>query len=227
MPFIVIIDFFVLLYKKYFTHEEKKEMKCTAKFVGLLLLLSIHGNFISIEHTLEQDLDYQGINTITQEENTMELNIGIRKQNADKVASLLNQLLSDEFILYIKTLNYHWNLRGMQFHDLHAFFKELYEKQLDFSDDVAERARTIGADAFGSAAEFLKNSQLKETAGNAHLNAEEMVRNLLNDHETIIRSIRKYADQAQDLEDAGTNNFLVDLMEKHEKIAWMLRASLE
>lgn len=157
----------------------------------------------------------------------MDLHIDISKSNLAHVGKLLNNLLSDEFILYIKTLNYHWNLRGMQFHDLHAFFKDLYEKQLDFSDDVAERARTMGAAAFGSAAEFLKHTHLKETPGVAHLTAEKMMKNLLADHEAIIRLLREYAALTLDYEDIGTNNFLIDLMEKHEKVAWMLRTSVE
>lgn len=157
----------------------------------------------------------------------MKVSIGISQKSLTRIGTALNQILSDEFILYIKTLNFHWNLTGMQFHDLHAFFKELYEKQLEFSDDVAERARTLGVSAYGSAQEFLKATQLKEASARANLNANQMIHALLEDHETIIRSIRTFEQEAQQAGDDGTNNFLVDLMEKHEKIAWMLRSSLE
>lgn len=157
----------------------------------------------------------------------MELDIAISKESLQTIGALLNKLLSDEFILYIKSLNYHWNLRGMQFHDLHAFFKELYEKQLDFADDVAERARTLGIAAHGSAREFLQTTQLQETPGTAHLESKLMLNNLLKDHESIIKALRSFAHQATQAGDDGTNNFLIDLMEKHEKIAWMLRTSLE
>jgi starvation-inducible DNA-binding protein len=53
-----------------------------------------------------------------------------------------------------------------------------------------------------------------------------MIRNLLNDHETIIKQIRKDIDLTAKINDMGTNNFLCDLIEKHEKTAWMLRAHL-
>lgn len=156
----------------------------------------------------------------------MKLSLGIPQESLTRIGSHLNQLLADEFILYIKTLNFHWNLTGMQFHDLHAFFKELYEKQLDYADDVAERARTLGVHAFGSAQEFIKATQLKEVSGSAGLTAQQMIHALLEDHETVIRSIRTMAKAATDAGDDGTNNFLVDLMEKHEKTAWMLRVSI-
>lgn len=157
----------------------------------------------------------------------MEPHIGIAKKDREKVASLLNELLSDEYLLYTKTLNYHWNVRDSYFHAMHAFFKELYEKQFDFSDDVAERVRQLGGSSCGSMAEFLEISRLKETAGLKKISTKVMLKNLLDDHETIIRQIRIDAEKCTTLHDSGTNNFLIDLMEKHEKIAWMIRSSLE
>ncbi len=153
-------------------------------------------------------------------------NIGISQQNREGVGALLNQLLADEFVLYIKTLNYHWNVRDLYFDAMHKFFKELYEKQLDFSDDVAERARTLGAIALGTAHEFIKHSQLKEEPGIVPT-TKEMLKNLLLDHEAIIRSMRIDAEKCLEFEDIGTNNFLTEMINKHEKIAWMLRASFE
>lgn len=157
---------------------------------------------------------------------SVQANIGISEQNREKVGALLNRLLADEFILYIKTLNYHWNVRDTYFDAMHKFFEKLYEKQLDISDDVAERARALGVVSFGTAQEFLKNSQLKEQPGVVPT-TKEMLKNLLDDHEAIIRSIRIDAEKCIEYEDMGTNNFLTELIEKHEKIAWMLRSGFE
>lgn len=156
----------------------------------------------------------------------MQANIGISAQNRKKTAELLNVLLSDEFLLYTKTLNFHWNVKSHHFNDLHLFFKSQYEALFEICDDVAERSRSLDEPSFGTMQEFLAHTRLKEKSA-AKLSDQAMVKSLLEDHEAIIRTLR--VDQKVCLDkydDAGTNNFLVDLMGKHEKMAWMLRASV-
>lgn len=157
---------------------------------------------------------------------TMEPHIGISKANLGKIGTSLNKLLADEFALYVKLLNYHWNMKTKHFHSLHAFFKELYEFQFDIVDDIAERAQTMGVVAYGSMADFTKHTQLKEASGKK-LTDQQMLKDLLNDYETIIRSMRTAANNMLDYDDIGTNNFLTDILEKHEKKAWMIRSSIE
>ena len=152
------------------------------------------------------------------------INIGLSAQVRQKVATLLNKLLSDEFVLYTKTLKFHWNVQGPMFHDYHQMFKEQYEQLFDFVDSIAERARTIGAPALGTLQEFSVHTQLKEIKTDK-LSALEMIKQLQNDHETIIRTIRNNIDAITELNDQGTSNFLQEILLKHEKIAWMLRAT--
>ena len=83
-------------------------------------------------------------------------NIDIPDKDLAAVAEILNRLLSDEYVLYTKTRNYHWNVTGPQFNDLHKFFESQYEELNEFVDDIAERARQLGGRAFGSLAEFAK-----------------------------------------------------------------------
>lgn len=154
----------------------------------------------------------------------MEANIGLSAKTRKEVAQILNELLADEFVIYVKTLKFHWNVYGIVFHDFHALFKEQYEQMLDISDDVAERVRALGHDSFGTMAEYLKHTRLKEEPGKVP-DALGMIKMLLADHEAVIREIRKDVETCEELGDAGTSNFLQDLMEKHEKIAWMLRAT--
>jgi starvation-inducible DNA-binding protein len=156
----------------------------------------------------------------------MKVDIDVDQKSLKKVHTLLNSLLADEYTLYTKTLNYHWNILGIHFHDLHAFFKAQYEELFEIVDNVAERARTIGAQALGTLQEFQKHTQLKETPGLIP-SAKEMIEHLLEDHETIIRSLRKNIKSCESYEDTGTANFLTDLIEEHEKMAWMLRTFLE
>jgi starvation-inducible DNA-binding protein len=155
----------------------------------------------------------------------MKVDIGIQEKNRKEVGKILNKLLANQYILYTKTLNYHWNVTGRQFHDLHAFFKQQYEELFEIIDDVAERARTLDVYAFGTLSEFLKNTTLEEKPGH-HPDALTMISLLLADHEDIIKELRLDLEVVMELGDTGTNNFLTDIMEKHEKMAWMLRVCL-
>lgn len=154
----------------------------------------------------------------------MEANIGLSTKTRKEVAEILNQLLSDEMVIYLKTLKFHWNIHGIVFHDFHALFEQQYELMLDISDEVAERVRALGHHSFGTMAEYLKNTRLKEEPGKIP-DALGMIKILLADHESVIQQIRKDVEVCDKLKDAGTSNFLQDHMEKHEKIAWMLRAT--
>ena len=156
----------------------------------------------------------------------MEPKIGLDKKVRDESGKLLNIILADEYLLYTKTYNYHWNVKGLMFNDLHLFFEKQYEQLEDFVDSVAERVRSLGIPALGTMAEFIKHSRLKEDAAGTVLSEKEMLANLLSDHEAIIRSLREDIDKTDEIGDMGTNNFVTDLMEKHEKMAWMLRSYL-
>lgn len=157
----------------------------------------------------------------------MKTNIGLSGESREAVVKILNTVLSDEYVLYTKTRNFHWNVTGPNFHDLHKFLEAQYEELNDVVDDVAERARSIGGVSFGSLAEFAKHTRLKEQAGKT-MPAKAMLTELLQDHEALIRHLRVDLEACGDkYEDMGTNDFLTGLMEKHEKMAWMLRATLE
>ena len=89
----------------------------------------------------------------------MSVDIGISESNRDSIVKILNAILADEYVLYTKTRNYHWNVVGPQFNDLHKFFEGQYEALNEVVDDVAERARSLGGKAFGTLAEFSQNTR--------------------------------------------------------------------
>src|ERR687888_301932 len=95
----------------------------------------------------------------------MNLNIGLSEAQRYGVVAILNTLLSDEYLLYTKTRNYHWNVVGPQFNDLHKFFEEQYNELNEIIDDVAERTRALGGNALGTMTEFLKSTRLNEESG--------------------------------------------------------------
>ena len=156
----------------------------------------------------------------------MKPNIGISEENRKAVTAILYSLVADEYVLSVKTRNYHWNITGPNFQELHKFFEGQYEALDEIIDDVSERVRALGHFAIGSLSDFLSLSQLKESKPEP-LAAPIMLANLLNDHEIIIQFLRiAVNDTHEKYNDAGTSDFLTGLMEQHEKMAWMLRAYL-
>jgi len=156
----------------------------------------------------------------------MEPNIGLSSENAKNIVNILNKLLADEYTLYTKTRNYHWNVKGMQFNDLHKFFEGQYGEIDGIIDEVAERSRSLGGKSVATLAEFSTNTRIKEHP-DTYPEAKTMLSNLLVDHETIIQELRNELELCVKLGDAGTADFLTGLMEQHEKMAWMLRSFLE
>ena len=161
------------------------------------------------------------------EKKTRKIDIGIKEENRQEVIAILQPVIANLGVLYAKTRNYHWNLTGPRFHTLHLFLEQQYKQLAEAADEVAERTRSLGGFAIGTLAEFKEKSILTEEPG-VRPPVDAMLENLLADHETIIKGLREDIDKCDDdLQDAGTADFLTGLMEEHEKLAWMIRAHLE
>lgn len=152
--------------------------------------------------------------------------IGLKDSSKAAVLSLLDLTLADEYLLYTKTRNFHWNVTGFHFAAMHKFFEEQYGQLDGFVDEVAERSRALGGRSLGSMREFLGKARLTESLGDAKKKEETMLAELLSDHESLARSLRKDVDECARLGDQGTADFLTGLLESHEKMAWMLRSHL-
>ncbi len=154
----------------------------------------------------------------------MKPSIEISTENLKGVATLLNTLLADEYLLYTKTRNAHWNIQGKSFIELHKFFESQYDLLNIIIDDTAERVRALGHFALGSLKNFLAMARLVEQNDDFG-NQDHVIQTLLQDHESIIRSLRKdITIISDDFKDLGTSDFMTGLMEQHEKMAWMLRS---
>lgn len=155
------------------------------------------------------------------------VNIGLSEEQRQGVVELLNHDLSDAYLLLIKTKKYHWDVVGPQFRSLHQLWEEHYQALTTNIDAMAERVRQLGGYPVGTAEGFLKYASIKEHGGGVPT-ASEMVANLVNDHEQVIRNLRDHIDQCSDnFHDEGTADFLTGLMEGHEEMAWMLRSFIE
>ena len=157
----------------------------------------------------------------------MQPNIGIKPENLTAVAQTLNSFLADEFVLYTKTRNAHWNVEGPDFHDKHKFFESQYDELDEIMDAVAERIRTLGHYAPATLKDFLQLTHLTEQIRSKN-DSQGFIRELLADHESIIVYLRENINKiANDYNDAGTSDFITGIMETHEKMAWMLRSHLK
>lgn len=151
------------------------------------------------------------------------VDIGLDQNALTRVVEGLQRLLSDEVLLYLKTRNFHWNVEGPDFSELHKLFETQYEQLDEIMDEVAERIRIIGGYAAGSMQEFQQHTTLQEVPGGA-CNQVRMEELLLKDHENVARQLRKFADECGELNDTGTQDFVTGVMQAHEKMAWMLRS---
>lgn len=156
----------------------------------------------------------------------MKTNTGLSEKNTKAVATQLGKLLADEYLLYTKTRNAHWNVEGPDFYAMHKYFEAQYEEIDESIDSIAERIRSIGHYAPATLKEFLQLTHLSEKRGSKNDSAS-YIKDLLADHEQIIMFIRENINPiANDHNDAGTSDFLTGLMEQHEKMSWMLRSHL-
>jgi starvation-inducible DNA-binding protein len=138
---------------------------------------------------------------------------------------LLSLLLSDEVMLYTKTRNYHWNVSGESFMELHKLFQSQYTELEETIDSVAERVGKMGGKSIGTMKEFLEQTRLKEYPGQ-YGTQNDMMLDLLNDHETLAVEIRKDVETSAKNKDAGTADFFTGILEQHETTAWVLRRYL-
>lgn len=150
------------------------------------------------------------------------IDIGINKADRIEVADGLKRLLADSYTLYLQTHNFHWNVEGPRFRELHLMFEEHYTELAVAVDDIAERIRTLDVPAPGTYKEFGKLSSIKEVDGVP--DAKKMVDLLTHGHEQVVRTCRDVLKLANEADDESTGAMASDRMRIHEKTAWMLRA---
>ena len=156
---------------------------------------------------------------------SMPVNLGINEKDRAKIAEGLSRLLADTYTLYLKTHNFHWNVKGPMFQTLHLMFETQYNELALAVDMIAERIRALGFPAPGTYKEYAKLSSIQETEGVPE--ATQMIRLLVEGQEAVVRTARKMFPVVDKASDEPTADLLTQRMQVHEKTAWMLRALLE
>jgi starvation-inducible DNA-binding protein len=155
----------------------------------------------------------------------MAIDIGISEEDRKSIVDGLSRLLSDTYVLYLKTHNFHWNVTGPSFRTLHLMFEEQYNELALAVDSIAERIRALGFPAPGSYAFYARHSSIKEEEGVPP--ADEMIRQLVQGQEAVVRTARSIFPVVDKVSDEPTADLLTQRMQVHEKTAWMLRVLLD
>ncbi len=154
----------------------------------------------------------------------MQIDIGIAEKDRKEIAEGLSKVLADTYTLYLKTHNFHWNVTGPMFQTLHLMFETHYNELALAVDLVAERIRALGFPAPGTYGDFARLSSIPEEPGVPP--ATDMIKKLVQGHETVVRTARGMWSSAEKSQDQPTLDLLTQRMQVHEKTAWMLRSLL-
>lgn len=151
-------------------------------------------------------------------------NIEMTKTAKKACAGALSKVLADTYVLYLKTHNYHWNVEGPRFRSFHEIFEEQYRDLWESIDEIAERIRALGHYAPGT---YAKLKALATVKDNEKIpGAEDMLRELIADNETVVKTIRSALPTTEDAGDEVSAGLLVDRLTVHEKQLWMMRSML-
>jgi starvation-inducible DNA-binding protein len=153
------------------------------------------------------------------------MDIGINQKDRQQIADGLSHLLADSYTLYLKTHNFHWNVTGPMFQTLHLMFEMHYNELALAVDLIAERIRALGHPAPGSYADYARLTAIAEAEGVPK--AEDMIRQLVEGHETVCRTARSIFEVVDKAHDQPSADLLTQRLQVHEKTAWMLRSLLE
>jgi starvation-inducible DNA-binding protein len=150
--------------------------------------------------------------------------LGWNTEEVDKITHALNSVLANYSVHFQKLRNFHWNVKGSDFFDLHTEFEEQYKEALENIDEIAERIRIFGETPFSTMQEYLRHSEIKEAQTN--LTSDLMIRELLNDYRVLVQYMSAVIEIAGEQYDAGTESLIKGFIKKIEKHHWMLSAFL-
>lgn len=158
------------------------------------------------------------------EKDPIELKISLKQSDRETLCDVLQCLLASSYALYLKTQNFHWNVTGPSFQSYHSMFQSQYEELAETIDEVAERIRALGHFPEGSFKGFADLSLLEDA--NGVITPIEMIKTLLEDHETVICFLRGKLPVAEEFGDGATADFINKRLAIHEKTTWMLRSTI-
>lgn len=146
------------------------------------------------------------------------------KQDQKAVATIVNDLIANQGVLYVKLHQYHWYVEGPHFYTLHEVFEKLYNEVSESFDLFAERLIAIDEQPYSTLKEYLVHASISEKPYIEKITATEMVQNLIGDYETMKKIALTGIKKASEEDDPVTEDMLVEYVEYIDKTIWMLQA---
>lgn len=137
----------------------------------------------------------------------------------------LNGLLANQYVVFTKTLNFHWNLIGLQFYSLHTLLGEQYRQILEMMDDLAERIRFLGGQPVGTVHDLAQMATLSEKSSSFDI--QHVLKGLSDAHENVDRELQGLFEIEELTRDRVSEDLIIQLQRNHQKMIWMLRSHLE
>ena len=143
----------------------------------------------------------------------------------EQLIQQLKVILGTNFALYFKSHTFHWNIEGPNFNDYHAFLKLFYNAVWANTDLIAEKIRMLDAYAPTTLPRMLELSDIEDTE--TIPSAIAMLSQLKLDNDTYIVHLRAGIVAADQADEPAISNFLQDILDQHQKQAWMLRSLIK
>lgn len=150
----------------------------------------------------------------------------LKVEGLKTASSVVNQLVANQGVLFVKLHQYHWYVQGTHFFTLHEKFEELYNDTNENFDAFAERLIAKGEKPFSTLGEYLEHASITEKVYDKKIEADDMVRNLIDDYQTIKTITVKGIDLAGEEQDSVTEDMLIAYLEGIDQTIWMLQAFL-
>lgn len=133
----------------------------------------------------------------------------------------LNEFLADLNLFYRKLQNYHWNVKGKDFFQVHAKLEELYNEINEQIDEIAEHIAILGGQPLGTLKDYLEKSTIKE-AENKKIKSSEIYNNILADYEELLKKTMEIKEEAEAEKNYATSSLIDEYILEYGKIIWML-----
>lgn len=155
-----------------------------------------------------------------------EIPTDLNREGVAEISATLRQLLADTFALYLKTKNFHWHMTGQHFRDYHLLLDEQAEQIFAMTDEIAERARKIGAATLRSISDISKHQRLKDN-NEANVSPKEMLTELNSDNQALTRYFRSAHETCDRYKDVATASLIEVWIDQTERRTWFLSEIVE
>lgn len=135
----------------------------------------------------------------------------------------LNEFLADLNVFYRKLQNYHWNVQGKDFFQVHAKLEELYNDINEQIDEIAEHIAILGGQPLGTLKDYMDKSTIQE-AENKKIKSEEIYNNVLSDYQTLLNKVTEIKEESEKQKEHSTSSLIDDYIKEYGKTIWMIKS---